>query len=317
MPETLVSSLLAREDFADYFQPITRKMRERSRQVNLDREFGKIHEAEWASCEARGDFFTRWFGLPISLRITRLFLRLGLNENHASFTMLVTGIIGAAFLIFPPWGVFFGAVMLLVHHIFDYVDGQLARYHGRSSVHGALLDRWNHFMVETVTFPCLALGLYLQTDSIWPWLVVWVLYIWNRFRIMLSQLVANILSDELNQYPAQEREMMRRNLKEHLARRGAEPSFETSSAKPENPGKPAHSRAWVSKMRTASTSFNGFTLLLAIIAAIDLLALAWGIPGVLETGIWILGVYAVVNIIDYSWTYLRSDRIERDLAARL
>ena len=185
--------------------------------MNLDKEFSKVHQAEWALCSERGDFFTRWFGLPVSLHFTRLYLRLGLNENHASFTMLVTGLIGAVLLIFPPWGVLFGAVMLLVHHIFDYVDGQLARYHGRSSVHGALLDRWNHFMVETATFPCLALGLYLQTGSVWSCLVVWVLYIWNRFRILLTQLVANILADELSRYPLIEREMMRRNLDKTLA----------------------------------------------------------------------------------------------------
>lgn len=285
--------------------------------MNLDKEFDKIHQAEWALCAVRGDYFTRWLGLPVSLRITRLFLRLGLNENHASFTMLATGLVGAFLLIFPPWGILFGALMLLLHHIFDYVDGQLARYHDRSSVRGALLDRWNHFMVETATFPCLALGLYLQTGSMWSWLVVWVLYAWNRFRILLAQLVANILAEELNQYPLQEREMMRRNLKKHLARYETEPTTETIDAALVSPITNGKVRAVISRMRTASTSFNGFTILLAILAAFDLVARAWGVLGVLEAGIWLFGAYAVFNIVDYSKTYIRSDRIERDLAVRL
>lgn len=285
--------------------------------MNLDKEFSKIHQAEWALCSERGDYFTRWLGLPVSLRITRLYLKLGLNENHASFTMLATGLTGAFLLIFPPWGILIGALMLLLHHIFDYVDGQLARYHDRSSVRGALLDRWNHFMVETATFPCLALGLYLQTGSMWSWLVVWVLYAWNRFRILLSQLVANILAEELNGYPLLEREMMLRNLRKYLALNEKEASAEALSATSVDPRVNRHRRELISKMRTASTSFNGFTILLAMLATVDLLARAWGVTGVLEAGIWFLGAYAVVNIIDYSSTYLRSDRIERDLAVRL
>lgn len=286
--------------------------------VNLDEAFSKVHQTEWALCSERGDFFTRWFGLPISLRITRLFLRFGLNENHASFTMLVTGLVGAALLLFPPWGILLGAMMLLLHHVMDYVDGQLARYHGRSSVHGALLDRWNHFMVETATFPCLALGLYWQTGSLWPWLVVWVLYIWNRFRVLLSQLVANILSEELSRYPLPERQMMRRNLEKQLAGQAVEAGAKVKvPASPSKPSRFKAIRAWVSQMRTASTSFNGFTVLLMLLGALNLVALQMGINRVLEVGIWVLGLYALLNIVDYSWTYLRSDRIERDLASRL
>jgi len=44
------------------------------------------------------------------------------------------------------------------------------------------------------------------------WAAVWILYIWNRFRVLLAQLPANILSEELSRYPVLEREMMRANL---------------------------------------------------------------------------------------------------------
>ena len=58
-------------------------------------------------------------------------------------------------------------------------------------------------------------------------------------------------------------------------------------------------------------------MLLAVAALLDIIASGFGINRVLEIGIWLLAAYAVLNIVDYSWTYLRSDRIERDLATRL
>ncbi|WP_072797192.1 CDP-alcohol phosphatidyltransferase family protein [Marinobacter antarcticus] len=63
-------------------------------------------------------------------------------------------------MILGPWGIFFGASFLLLHHLPNYVDGQIARHHGRASIQGAVLDRWNHFLVETAAFPCS--GLYLE-----------------------------------------------------------------------------------------------------------------------------------------------------------
>ena len=287
--------------------------------MDMEKDFQRLCEAEMALRGERGDFFSRWFGLPFSLQITRLFLRLGLNENHASVAMFVVGIAGALLLIFPPWGVLVGALLLLLPHLLDYVDGQLARHHGRSSVRGAVIDRWNHFMVEGVTFPCLALGLYLQNGGAWPWLVVWVLYLWNRFRVLLAQLPANILSDELSGYPELERSMMRRNL---LAKYAPPPKATDASVQMQSPPRsecvqPAW-RALISNARTASTSYNGFTVLLALFALADLLIRAsFGITGTLEVMVCLLAAYAALNLLDYSWTYLKTDRIERDLASRL
>ncbi|MCH8497620.1 MAG: hypothetical protein LAT63_04040 [Marinobacter sp.] len=285
--------------------------------MDLEKDFQRLCEAEMALRGERGDFFSRWFGLPFSLRITRIFLRLGLNENHASVAMFLVGITGALLLIFPPWGVLVGALLLLLHHLLDYVDGQLARHHGRSSVRGAVIDRWNHFMVEGMTFPCLALGLYLQNGGAWPWLVVWVLYLWNRFRVLLAQLPANILSDELTGYPELERSMMRRNL---LARYGACESVTTEPHQSRQKSA-RNTKSWrrlASSMRTASTSYNGFTVLLALFALADLMMRAsFAVTGTLEVMVCLLAVYAALNLLDYSWTYLRTDRIERDLASRL
>ena len=288
--------------------------------VELEKEFDKLKTSEWALCTERGDFFSRKVGLPVSLFITRFFLRFQLTENHASFAMFLTGIAGAILLIFPPWGVLFGALLLLLHHLMDYVDGQLARYYGRASVHGAVLDRWNHFMVETATFPCLALGLSLQNGAAWPWGVVWLLFAWNRLRVLLAQLTANILSDELALYPLVERRMMQKNLAARLADNAARPETETVVAEAARSEKTAFQRIrdFISRMRTASTSYNGFTILLAGSATVDLvLRLAFGITGGLEVLVCLLAAYAVFNMIDYSWTYLSTDRVEREVSSRL
>lgn len=282
-----------------------------------DKDFSSLSEQEWALCDQRGDFFSRILGLPVSLWITRRFLQLNLSENHASAAMLVTGLLGALLMLLGSWGVLFGCLMLLLHHILDYVDGQLARHHGRASIRGAVLDRWNHFVVEFVTFPCLALGLYLQSGQIWLILVVWLLYGWNRFRILLAQLPANILADELSSYPEFEQRMMRANLTPLKAATAQHEAHATPDSGT-RPGRPAASlRTWLSRARPASTSFNGFTLLLGAAALTDLAArLTFSVNGSLEVLVCIIAAYYLVNFVDYSWTYLRTDRIERDIRSR-
>ncbi|AOY87521.1 hypothetical protein BKP64_04665 [Marinobacter salinus] len=282
-------------------------------------KFGALKEREWSLFSERGDFFSRWFGLPVSLRITHLYLRLGLNENHASVSMLITGLIGAALMILGPWGIFFGSLFLLLHHLLDYVDGQIARHHGRASVNGAVLDRWNHFVVETATFPCLALGLYLDSGEIWPWVAVWILYIWNRFRVLLAQLPANILSEELSKYPVLEREMMRSNLFTGQAQSKGQGSDTCTAPESEKRSSlKSRLRSAFSRIRVASTSYNGFTILLSLGAALDLMAThIFSQDGIIEALIMFLAAYSIVNIMDYSWTYIRSDRVASELSSRL
>lgn len=287
--------------------------------MNKDFGFQALEEREWALFSERGDFFTRYFGLPISLRITNVYLRLGLTENHASFSMLITGLIGAALMILGPWGILFGSCFLILHHLLDYVDGQLARHYGRASVKGAVLDRWNHFIVETATFPCLAIGLYLDNGAIWSWVAVWILYIWNRLRVLLAQLPANILSEELSQYPVLEREMMRSNLF-NIKAQSPNSSSEISS-KPETT-RPlsfkSRFRSTLCRIRVASTSYNGFTILLGFGALIDVVASQLFVQdGIIHIFVLLLAAYSVLNIVDYSWSYIRSDRVASELTSRL
>lgn len=294
------------------------RFKERILRMKNNYEFSTLKVREWSLYSERGDYFTRWFGLPVSLRITCLFLKLGLNENHASALMFITGIIGAALMIFGPWGILLGASFLLIHHLLDYVDGQIARHHGKSSVYGAVLDRWNHFLVEAATFPCLALGLYLDSGQIWPWIAVWILYIWNRFRVLLAQLPANILAEELSRYPRLEREMMRANLSNSQGQpTNPEPKVNGGSKNPKRKPKPGI-RFYISRMRVASTSYNGFTIMLLFGAALDLLVEhIFTINGSIEMVILILACYSFINIFDYSWTYLHSDRVALEISSRL
>lgn len=284
-------------------------------------DFNSLNKREWALCDQRGDFFSRRFGLPVSLIITKNFLRLGLSENHASLAMFLTGIAGAGFMLFGSWGILAGCLMLMLHHVMDYVDGQIARHHGKASIRGAVLDRWNHFVVESVTYPFLALGIFLQSGQLWLIWVVWGLYGWNRFRIMLAQLSANILSDELSSYPAEERQMMRTNLDLAVSKED-EPTARSAPASAHGSQRlvraPRPVRRWLSHARVASTSFNGFTVLLATAALTDLLVRATlGITGTLEALLCLVAVYYAFNFFDYSWTYLRTNRVEKDLSSRL
>lgn len=151
-------------------------------------EFDALRERELGLVSQRGDLFTRYFGLPLSLRISRFFINHGWSANTASVVMWLCGISGALSLSFGVNGMLVGCALLLFHHVMDYVDGQLARHHDTASIEGAVADRLNHFSVEAITYLTLGIGLYRMNPTIWSVLLPWVLFIWNRFRVLVDAL---------------------------------------------------------------------------------------------------------------------------------
>ena len=286
--------------------------------TELNDTYEKLLRTERDLAKERGDFFSRYFGLPVSLFLSRQFLRLDLSENTASLCMLGSGLLGAAGLAAGGSWVFLGACLLVVHHLFDYVDGQLARVHGTASVSGAVLDRWNHFIVETLTYPALGVGLYGLSGDVSDLLVCWALYGWNRFRVLASGLGQAILHAELERYPRLERMMMTRNLGRSSEVADASPPAAPQEARVEGHGgaRPRSAlRRFVSEARTASTSYNAFTFVIVVASALTLL------PQVDATFLrWVvhaLAFYYLLNFLDYSITFLRTDRIERELRSAL
>ncbi len=85
----------------------------------------------------------------VSLRCTRLLVDTRMSPNRFTGLMVLTGVAaGAALLVPGPAGAVLGAVLIQVYLLLDCVDGELARWTGRTSVTGVYLDRVGHYLSE-------------------------------------------------------------------------------------------------------------------------------------------------------------------------
>ncbi len=119
-------------------------------------------------CQPAGDKF--WLDRimrKVSIYVTKLFLVAGISANQA--TLLSTSLMWLSFipLMFTQfwYGAFLSGFILMVAYLFDYVDGEVARYRG-SRYLGRLLDVASHDMFYVV-FVFIGFGLYFRTFQIW------------------------------------------------------------------------------------------------------------------------------------------------------
>ena len=271
-------------------------------------EIESIEKREKKLAQQRGDFFSPWLGFPCSLPITRFFLRHDISENIATMLMWWTGMLGSLLLL-PglPWSIV-GFSLLMLQLVLDYVDGQLARHRGTASVRGAVWDRWSHFMIEMFFYAMLATSLYYQHGSPVVFIPVAVLVIWNRFRVLISGLPTLIYCNEMTCYPDIESRMMRHNL-------GAETASDEEKTAKDEPH--LNKLSWLRCiLRSTTTSFN-FLILVLLFAAIAefILALIGHELPLVFLAVLTTAVYYAYNIIDYSYDYLFTDRIETDIVA--
>ena len=103
----------------------------------------------------------------LSVRVTRwVVAHTRLQPNTITLVSLVIGL-GAAlsFAAITPWVVLAGLVAYHVHTLLDYVDGEVARVRGQTSVRGAYFD----LITDRITYPllvfCSAVGVFRQTGE--------------------------------------------------------------------------------------------------------------------------------------------------------
>jgi hypothetical protein len=272
--------------------------------------YREVVERERELLNNRGDFFTNWLGLPVSLAITRLFIKFNFSENLASLLMWFVGISGSILLAFGSSLKIIGLMLIVFHYILDYVDGQLAREHKTSSVWGAILDRWSHFTVQMTFYCMLAIGLYRENQTLWVFVSVFIFIFWNQFRNMIANIPVLIYFNELSGYHEKESRIIYENYLATLQKKNTVCQNATAQI-PEQPT----INNWRAHIRSASTSFDFFviSLLCCAVAEAIISLMGWNTTLFLYA-IYAFAVYYLFNFIDYSKLYLFSDRIYLNLA---
>ncbi len=126
----------------------------------------------------------------ISIRITRVFLMMGITANHVSLTNIFLVLLSGVFLVKGGVGnSLFGVFLLFVVSIFDRVDGEIARYRNTVGPIGDYIDNVMHLLYKIVFFGAIGTSLYLSTNNVW--------FLLAGFLTVSFSLANNITSSEV------------------------------------------------------------------------------------------------------------------------
>lgn len=92
--------------------------------------------------EAKNDIFGFYIGRPITYAMSIPFIEFGIKPNTVSFLSLIAAFVGFIFVSFwlSPVMKLIGTLFFLLWSFLDGVDGNIARYTGKTSKLGALWD---------------------------------------------------------------------------------------------------------------------------------------------------------------------------------
>lgn len=97
---------------------------------------------------------------PVSFIISRLFIRLPITPNQISLLSLISGVISGIYFSFGDRKSFiYGGIFYLLCHIFDLLDGMIARMKKNGTPLGRIIDGWVDYITSIAVFLGFLLGL--------------------------------------------------------------------------------------------------------------------------------------------------------------
>lgn len=97
---------------------------------------------------------------PVSFIISRVFIRFPITPNQISLLSLISGVISGIFFSFGDKKSFvYGGIFYLLCHIFDLLDGMIARMKKNGTPLGRIIDGWVDYITSIAVFLGFLLGL--------------------------------------------------------------------------------------------------------------------------------------------------------------
>lgn len=120
---------------------------------------------------ASGNWMARRISRPAALRVTWIIAPYGFSAHLATAAATAVALAAAcSFGLGTVASCFVGAILLQLWYLLDHVDGQLARFNGRSSLDGIQLDYLMHHVVN-LALP-ISLGYGMARHHGEPWLLL-------------------------------------------------------------------------------------------------------------------------------------------------
>ena len=88
-----------------------------------------------------------------------------MSANGVTIASLLVALVGLVLVVIPNWPAIIGCLLLLLYHLLDRVDGEIARYRSRFSLLGIYLDNAGHYVTASGLLVASAFGLAHLTDN--------------------------------------------------------------------------------------------------------------------------------------------------------
>lgn len=103
----------------------------------------------------------------VSPYLVKFFVEHNISANQISLFGILLGVIGSFLFVFGnPYLMLIGCLLNQLRHLFDRVDGEVARVTNSKTVGGAYLERIQGTIVNTFLFVYLGIGLYMMLGNI-------------------------------------------------------------------------------------------------------------------------------------------------------
>jgi len=133
-----------------------------------------------------GSFGSSYLFRPFSKRISRILLNTPVSPMQVTLFGFILGMAGIVLLFSQNfWAVLFGCTLIYLQHVFDCVDGELARLRGEISKAGALTDEVSDRVFENALFLVATFVAYRQIQEVWVWPVGMLAVIGNARMVTL------------------------------------------------------------------------------------------------------------------------------------
>lgn len=103
--------------------------------------------------------FIEGFYRKFSIYFTWLLLHTSISANQATLIQMALGLSGSVFISLPSrYAVYIGLFLWYFGYLFDFIDGEIARYRKKSTVLGLFIDGYNHLVNQAFIF--ISVGVY-------------------------------------------------------------------------------------------------------------------------------------------------------------
>lgn len=152
------------------------------------------------------EFYSIYFSSHVSCFLTAIFSFTRISPNQITIAMIFFGIIGSLIVATGSHiSIFIGSLFMIFLNILDASDGELARFQNRTSLLGDYLDRYGHYVTNSLFFLGIGIALYKISGSI--------LFLYLAILIEISYTGDELLRDLLITCGLQKQQSNRKDLK--------------------------------------------------------------------------------------------------------